>query len=143
MSSDPLQLAQERHRSGMLAEAIAAYASFLDANPQRGDVWHLRALAEHQSGQVDASWQSVNRALDASGEQPATVLLAGMLLRDRGDLEGLVLGVLSAIVLSLAPTKRAPAAAPSPSTSAPGWPQNRARKSSRATGSATVWSEVR
>ena len=88
MSSDPLQLAQERHRSGMLAEAIAAYASFLDANPKRGDVWHLRALAEHQSGQFDASWQSVNRALDAGGEQPATMLLAAMVLQDRGDLEG-------------------------------------------------------
>jgi CRISPR-associated protein Csy1 len=88
MSADPLQLAQERHRQGMLAEAIAGYASFLDGNPQRGDVWHLRALAEHQSGQHEASWQSVNHALDAAGEQPATVLLAGMLLHDRGDLEG-------------------------------------------------------
>ena len=88
MSADSLQVAQDRHRRGMLAEAIAGYASFLEGNPQRGDVWHLRALAEHQSGQLDASWQSVNHALDAAGEQPATVLLAGMLLQDRGDLEG-------------------------------------------------------
>ena len=88
MSADPLQVAQERHRQGMLAEAIAGYASFLDGNPQRGDVWHLRALAEHQSGQAESSWRSVNRALDASGEQPGPMLLAGMLLQDRGDLEG-------------------------------------------------------
>jgi protein O-GlcNAc transferase len=88
MNADPLQLAQERHRQGMLAEAISGYASFLDGNPLRGDVWHLRALAEHQSGQLEASWRSVNRALEAGGEQAATVLLAGMLLQDRGDLEG-------------------------------------------------------
>ena len=88
MSTDPLRLAQERHRQGFLAEAIAGYASFLEENPQRGDVWQMRAMAEHQSGRIDASWESVNRAMAASGEQPATLLLAGMVLQDRGDLAG-------------------------------------------------------
>ena len=88
MSAEPLQHAQERHRLGFLAEAIAGYSTFLDSNPQRGDVWHLRALAEHQSGQLDASWESVGRAIEASGEQPANMLLRGMVLQDRGDLEG-------------------------------------------------------
>jgi len=88
MSADPLRFAQERHRQGFLAEAIAGYASFLDQNPERGDVWHMRAVAEHQSGKIDASWESVTRALAAAGEQPATMLLAGMVLQDRGDLAG-------------------------------------------------------
>ena len=88
MSTDPLRFAQERHRQGLLSEAIAGYASFLEENPQRGDVWHMRAMAEHQSGRIDASWESVNRAMTASGEQPATLLLAGMVLQDRGDLAG-------------------------------------------------------
>jgi protein O-GlcNAc transferase len=87
MSADPLQHAQEVHRRGQLAEAIAAYATFLEANPGRGDVWHMRALAEHQSGQLDSSWQSTTRAIEAGGEQPATMLLRGMLLQDRGDME--------------------------------------------------------
>jgi protein O-GlcNAc transferase len=88
MSADPLRFAQERHRQGFLAEAIAGYASFLEVNPQRGDVWHMRAVAEHQSGKLDASWESVSRALAEGGEQPATLLLAGMVLQDRGDLNG-------------------------------------------------------
>ncbi len=88
MSADPLRFAQERHRQGFLSEAIAGYASFLQENPLRGDVWHMRAMAEHQAGHVDASWESVSRAMAAGGEEPATVLLAGMVLQDLGDPEG-------------------------------------------------------
>jgi predicted O-linked N-acetylglucosamine transferase (SPINDLY family) len=88
MSSDPLQLAREQHRQGRFAEAIAGYATFLERNPGRGDVWHLRAVAEHQQGQIDASWNSISQALATAGEQPQTLLLAGMVLQDRGDLPG-------------------------------------------------------
>jgi CRISPR-associated protein Csy1 len=88
MSADPLRLAQEKHRQGFLTEAIAGYASYLEEFPGRGDVWHMRAVAEHQSGRLDDSWESVERALAAGGEQPTTMLLAGMLLQDRGDLAG-------------------------------------------------------
>src|SRR4051812_23037550 len=88
MSADPLQLAREQHRQGRFAEAIAGYATFLERNPGRGDVWHLRAVAEHQQGQIDASWTSINQALATGGEQPQTLLLAGMVLQDRGDLAG-------------------------------------------------------
>jgi Tfp pilus assembly protein PilF len=70
MSADSLQLAQERHRQGMLADAIAAYAAFLADNPQRADVWHMKAVAEHQSGQIDASWDSVNRATSSASRAP-------------------------------------------------------------------------
>ena len=88
MSVDPLRFAQDRHRQGFLAEAIAGYASFLEDHPQRGDVWHLRAVAEHQSGQIEAAWDSVSRALAGGGELASPTLLAGMILQDRGDLAG-------------------------------------------------------
>ncbi|HLX22035.1 MAG TPA: tetratricopeptide repeat protein [Usitatibacter sp.] len=88
MSADALQAAQESHRKGLFRDAIAGYATFLDSNPGRGDVWHMRAVAEHQSGALDASLASIGHATEASGEQPATMLLRGMVLQDRGDLEG-------------------------------------------------------
>jgi len=87
MSADPLRLAQESHRQGRFTEAIERYATFLDGNPGRGDVWHMRAMAEHQSGRLEASLASVEHAIEASGEQPATMLLRGMVLQDRGDFE--------------------------------------------------------
>jgi len=87
MSADALQVAQLSHRQGRFAEAISHYATFLEAHPARGDVWHLRAMAEHQSGLLDASAASVARAIEASGEQPATMMLRGMLQQDRGELE--------------------------------------------------------
>ena len=86
MSSDPLQSAREQHRRGLFAEAIAAYETFLADNPRRGDVWHMKAMAEHQAGRMDASWNSVTRALEEAGEQPAMQLFAGMVAQDRGDL---------------------------------------------------------
>ena len=84
--TDALQLARERHREGRFDEAIAAYTGFLDANPGRGDVWHLRAMAEHQSGRIDAAWRSVSHALEANADDPAAQLLAGIVLQDRRDL---------------------------------------------------------
>jgi len=85
VSREALQAAQERHRRGDLAGAIAAYEAILAGEPTRGDVWHLRALAEHQARQLDQSWASVNRALQEGGEQAATLLLAAMIAQDRGD----------------------------------------------------------
>ena len=88
VSAERLQGARESHRRGELGEAIAGYSAFLAENPQRGDVWHLRAVAEHQSGNLEASWESVSRALATGAEASASLLLAGMVLQDRGDLEG-------------------------------------------------------
>jgi len=86
VSEEALQAAQQRHRQGDLAGAISAYEAILVADPRRWDVWHLRALAEHQARRLDASWTSVSRALEAGGEQAATLLLAGIVAQDRGDL---------------------------------------------------------
>jgi CRISPR-associated protein Csy1 len=85
VSADPLQIAQALHRQGRLAEAIARYAEILEAQPNRGEVWHLRALAEHQSGQLDAASRSVARAL-RGGENAGSVLLDAMVMNDRGEL---------------------------------------------------------
>jgi len=65
VSEEALQAAQQRHRQGDLAGAISAYEAILVADPRRWDVWHLRALAEHQARRLDASWASVSRALEA------------------------------------------------------------------------------
>ncbi|MGZ5049003.1 MAG: O-linked N-acetylglucosamine transferase, SPINDLY family protein [Usitatibacter sp.] len=86
MSEEALKLARDRHREGRLADAIAAYAGILGASPERGDVWHLKAMAEHQAGLLDAAWESVSRAIRERGDDPATHLLAGMVLQDRRDL---------------------------------------------------------
>jgi len=88
MSATALERARESHKRGAFAEAIAAYTAFLAENADRGDIWQLRAMAEHQAGQLDASWESVNRAIEIAGEQPASMLLSAMVLQDRGDLEG-------------------------------------------------------
>jgi hypothetical protein len=53
MSDESLQAARELHRKGRFGEAIAAYGSYLEGDPARGDVWHLKAMAEHQSGRLD------------------------------------------------------------------------------------------
>lgn len=86
MTEEALRAAQQRHRQGDLDGAIAAYQSILAGEPRRADVWHLRALAEHQARRLDASWASVSQALEAGGEQAATLLLAGIIAQDRGDL---------------------------------------------------------
>jgi len=82
--SDLLNAARDQHRRGQLAEAISAYASFLAANPARGDVWHMKAIAEHQLGRIDASWESVSHALESQPEANVE-LFAGIVLQDRGD----------------------------------------------------------
>ena len=85
--SDILNAARDQHRRGQLAEAIAAYASFLAENPERGDVWHMKAVAEHQLGRIDASWESVSHALESEPEANVE-LFAGIVLQDRGDFDG-------------------------------------------------------
>ncbi|HEX4779239.1 MAG TPA: tetratricopeptide repeat protein, partial [Usitatibacter sp.] len=86
MSAASLDEARERHRRGELPGAIDAYSEFLAENPQRADAWHLRALAEHQAGRLEAAWQSVSNAVGAGDAGSPTLLLAGLIARDRGDL---------------------------------------------------------
>ena len=83
-----LQSARDLHRAGKLAEAIGAYGEILAADAARFDVWHLKAIAEHQKGDLEASEASIARALERGGGQAPIWLLAGRIRADRGDLAG-------------------------------------------------------
>ncbi len=86
MIEERIQEARKLHQLGRLAQAIDAYAAILAQEPKRGDVWHLKAVAEHQSGRLDAGLRSVDRAMEISGAQTGFVLLQAAMLHDRGNL---------------------------------------------------------
>lgn len=88
MNEQVIEQARQLHRSGKFAEAIASYARALADEPDRADLWHLKAVAEHQARQLDAAADSIARAIAAGGEQPLYLLLEAGLLHDRGDLAG-------------------------------------------------------
>lgn len=81
-----LQRGREFHRLGHYAAAIQSYDLALAEDPRRADVWHLKAMAEHQAGMLDAALTSIARAVAEGGEQPPFMLLEGNVLRDRGEL---------------------------------------------------------
>src|SRR6202158_3390542 len=83
---DALERARDQHRRGEFALAIDAYASLLERDPSLAAVWHLKAMAEHQSGKPEAALQSVRRAIEVGGEQAPFVLIEGNVLQDRDEL---------------------------------------------------------
>jgi len=86
VSVERIEAARQLHRSGQLAQAIAAYREVLEAEPQRAEVWHLKGVAEHQSGELEAARESAARAIALGGERPAFLLLEGGVMHDRGEL---------------------------------------------------------
>src|SRR5690606_28213122 len=54
----------------------------------RADAWHLKGMAEHQSGRLDAAEQSAARAIALGGETNEFLFLQAGILHDRGDLDG-------------------------------------------------------
>lgn len=88
MSERRIQEAQQLHRRGDLAGAIAAYGEVLAENPALAEVWHLKGMAEHQSGRLTEAQASAARAIASGGERPGFLLLEGGILHDRGDLAG-------------------------------------------------------
>lgn len=86
MSEQRIEQARQLHRSGQLANAIAAYQEVLASEPDRAEVWHLKGMAEHQAGQLDAARESAARAIAMGGERPAFLLLEGGVLHDSGEL---------------------------------------------------------
>jgi len=86
VSAERIEAARQLHRSGQLAQAIAAYREVLEAEPQRAEVWHLKGVAEHQSGELEAARESAARAIALGGERPAFLLLEGGVMHDRGEL---------------------------------------------------------
>jgi protein O-GlcNAc transferase len=85
-AAEALRRARELHRLGHFAAAIASYDLALSADAQRADLWHLKAMAEHQAGMLDAALQSIGRALAQAGGEPPFLLLEGNVLHDRGEL---------------------------------------------------------
>ncbi len=88
MSDPRIEEARRHHLSGDLPRAISAYDAVLASDPASADVWHLKALAEHQSGRLAQAQESVARAISLAGDKPAYLLLEGGILHDRGDLAG-------------------------------------------------------
>ena len=88
MTQERLQEARQMHLRGDLARAISTYDEILAADPANPDVWHLKGMAEHQSGHLEAAQASAARAIAAGGERPGYLLLQGGVLHDRGDLAG-------------------------------------------------------
>ena len=88
MNEQRVEEARQLHLRGDYARAITIYSEVLDAEPARAEVWHLKGMAEHQAGQLDAALDSAARALSSGGENAAFLLLEGGVLQDRGDLDG-------------------------------------------------------
>ncbi len=99
MSRERIEEGRQHHLRGDYGGAIAAYREALAADPAQADVWHLKALAEHQSGALDAAEASLARAVAAGGERPAYALLHGTIRHDRGDLAGAEQSLASAVSL--------------------------------------------
>ncbi|HXN15903.1 MAG TPA: tetratricopeptide repeat protein, partial [Usitatibacter sp.] len=86
MIEERLQEARGFHLRGELARAITAYGEVLSGDPSLAEVWHLKGMAEHQSGQLAEAQASAARAIATGGEKPAFLLLEGGVLHDRGEL---------------------------------------------------------
>jgi CRISPR-associated protein Csy1 len=83
---EALRDARGHHARGELAEAIAAYLRALEQDPAQPEAWHLKGVAEQQSGMLEAALDSARRAIAAGGERPPFMLLEGDILHDRGEL---------------------------------------------------------
>jgi predicted O-linked N-acetylglucosamine transferase (SPINDLY family) len=88
MTQQRMNEARELHLRGDLAGAITAYDELLAQNPALAEVWHLKGVAEHQSGRLEQAQASAAQAIAAGGARPAFLLLEGGVLHDRGDLAG-------------------------------------------------------
>jgi tetratricopeptide (TPR) repeat protein len=87
VSEQLIQDARAHHSRGDLARAISIYNEVLAGNPALADVWHFKALAEHQSGNLDQAKASVAQAIAAGGEKPSFLLLEAGILHDSRELD--------------------------------------------------------
>ncbi len=87
MAAPDTRQARELHVRGDYAGAISAYERILASEPDAAEVWHLKAMAEHQAGLLQQAAASIGRAMVLGGARPAFLLLEGGVLHDLGDLE--------------------------------------------------------
>lgn len=85
MRAERLGAARQLHAAGRIEDALAAYAALLGENGNDAEVWHLRAIAEHQLGRVPAARRSAEHAIAIDATPPAYHLLAGHAAADEGD----------------------------------------------------------
>ena len=88
VTGERIAAARELHRAGRLDEAVAAYAALLAEAPDSAELWHLRAVAEHQLGRPADSLGSAQRALAIDPATPVYHLVAGHAASDTGDAAG-------------------------------------------------------
>jgi len=84
---EELAAAQALLRAGRLQEAGLAFAALTERLPGRADLWHLRAIVEHQRGNVPQARELAARAIALDASSPGFHLLAGHLAVDAEDLE--------------------------------------------------------
>ncbi|HET7730237.1 MAG TPA: tetratricopeptide repeat protein [Usitatibacter sp.] len=85
MTEQLLQLAREHHRAGRLHDALQAYRTLTDSQPEAAEHWRLRAMAEHQTGDLAQARSSIARAIELEPAQPAAHLVAAHIDEDLGD----------------------------------------------------------
>ena len=74
------------HREGRLEEALAIYREITLSNAAGAEPWQLRAMAEQQSGQLDAARSSIAKAIEIDAARPSAHLVAGHIAADLRDL---------------------------------------------------------
>ncbi len=85
MSAERRQAARELHGAGRIEEALAAYSALLAEREDDAELWHLRAIAEHQLGRAELARTSAGRAIAIDAAPPAYHLIAGHAASDAGD----------------------------------------------------------
>ncbi len=88
MTAEHVAAARQLHGSGRIEEALAAYSSLLAERGDDAELWHLRAIAEHQLGRASLARQSAERAIALDAAPPAYHLIAGHAATDEGDPAG-------------------------------------------------------
>jgi CRISPR-associated protein Csy1 len=83
---EALRDARGRHARGDLAGAIEGYRRLLEQDAGHAEAWHLMAVAEQQSGMLEAALESARSAIAAGGERAPFLLLEGDILHERGEL---------------------------------------------------------
>ncbi len=94
---DALGRGRDHMKRGEFAQAIACYEELLSGDAGQGDVWHLKGMAEHQAGKLDAALASARQAISTGGARAPYLLLEGAVLHDRGELAPAELLLLRAV----------------------------------------------
>ena len=66
MTQEQFRQAKQLHQRGDLPGAIASYSALLEEDASLADAWHLKGMAEHQSGRLEEARASVARAIAAT-----------------------------------------------------------------------------